>query len=186
MRRSSTGQLDADAQEPEDGVNQVMVEVQALARLGDKQELLGGTVAADAVAAEDLGRAKDGDEALGDPVVAGDLLGPGLLVLLRARHVGHGPAGVERHLEGGLLDPLGSPLGEDAKVLQQHKTWGLCPQTPRIYRFTATGTPARIGLLPRRIGLRWEPTRAPWQCHTAQAVLFGARPGFLVPVAPRR
>jgi len=39
-------------------------------------------------------------------------------------------------------------------------TWGLCPQTPRIYRFAATGTRGGIGLLPRRIGLRWEPSHS--------------------------
>ena len=45
-------------------------------------------------------------------------------------------------------------------LTRRPRTWGLYPQTPRIYRFTATGTPAGIELLPRRIGLRWEPSRS--------------------------
>ena len=40
-------------------------------------------------------------------------------------------------------------------------SWGPCPQTPRIYRFTARAASATIPVPLRRIGLRWEPTRAP-------------------------
>ena len=41
--------------------------------------------------------------------------------------------------------------------------WGLCPQTPEIYRFGARMTGSTIAALERRIGPRRDATRAPTQ-----------------------
>jgi len=101
----------------------------------------------------------------------------------RGRAVGRGPVpaivhGVAASARRGVLPGRRRALGTAEAVLlalsgcglgagpvstgitRKHRTWGLCPQPPRIYRFTATGTPARIGLLPRRIGLRREPSHS--------------------------
>ena len=53
-------------------------------------------------------------------------------------------------------------------------------------RFIALRPTARCGMLrtpPRRIGLRWEPTRAPWRRHTARAAPLGVSPVFRLPLA---
>ncbi len=57
--------------------------------------------------------------------------------------------------------------------------WGLCPQTPAIYRFRARMTGGTMGALERRIGRRSDATRAPTpgpECQGAASAALNINP----------
>ena len=117
--------LDPHVHEPELGIDQVEVVMEALAFPAGQLETTGVVTLADLEAEAGLDRADQTDDPLGDPVGFGDRLGQVVLVLSavaglhviegdhRSPRLGHQPAGV-----GG--DPLRRRLRVGGEVLERH------------------------------------------------------------------
>jgi hypothetical protein len=109
--------LQADMHEAEDGVDLVVVQVQALAWAVDDLEFLGGAVAVNLEGHALFDAAQDPDGSLGDAIALGD--GAGLV--LETEVVGVDVADLASELlgleQGGLLEALGDVEAVRGKVL---------------------------------------------------------------------